>query len=134
MRFLGSGLAHGFLEAPQLVEMVADVDDVEAPPLIGAEWAQKEMAGDTLQAEIMFAAIDDRIHLIDFLTEQLQELSAALCGPVQLARSRKDGSGHAVGHASEREHGHLQDPLDDAAVFAGRLAAIDALLQHAGCA
>lgn len=132
MRLLGKGLAHGFLEAPQLVEMMAEVNDVEASPLIWTERAEQEMAGDALQAEMMLALIDDRIHLIDFLAKLLQKLGAVLCRPMQLAGPRKDGGGHAVGHVSEGEHGHLQNPLDDGAVLAGRLAAIDALLQYAG--
>ena len=72
MRFLGSGLAHGFLEAPQLVEMVADVDDVEAPPLIGTQGAEKEVTGDALQAETVAATVEQRVHLVQFQLEGLE--------------------------------------------------------------
>jgi hypothetical protein len=64
-------MADGFFDAAQLIEMVADVDDVEAAPLIGAHGAEEKVGGHPLRAEALAAAVDERVHLIDLLAEKL---------------------------------------------------------------
>jgi hypothetical protein len=73
-RFLRSGFTHRLFDAPHLVKMMADVDDVEATPLIGAQRAKDEMGGDALQAEAVAAAVNENVHLVDFLAEEIEEL------------------------------------------------------------
>jgi hypothetical protein len=111
--------------------MMADVDDVEAAPLIGAQGTEDKMGGDALQAEAVAALIDERVHLVDFLAEKLEELGPVHGRPMQLVGSRKNWRGRAARHLAEREHDHLQKPLDRGTVIGGGLAALEALLQHA---
>jgi hypothetical protein len=130
-RFLRSGFADGFFKAPQLVKMMADVDDVEAAPLIGTQRTEDKMGGDALQAEAMAAAVQEGVHLIDFLAEKLKELGTVHGRPMQLIGPRKNRSGRAARHLAEREHDHLQKPLNRTAVIGGGPAALKALLQYA---
>jgi len=46
-----AGSPTDFFEAPQLVKMMADVDDVEPAPLIGAQGTEDKMGAMPLQAE-----------------------------------------------------------------------------------
>jgi hypothetical protein len=131
VRFLRGWFADRFFDAPQLVEMMADVDDVEAAPLIGAQRAEDEMGGNALEAEAVAAAVDERVHPVDFLAEKLEELGPDHGGPMQLVGPRKNRRGRSARHLAEREHDHLQKPLDRGAVIGGGPAALEALLQHA---
>ncbi len=60
--------ADRLLDAAQLPKMVADVDDVEATPLVRAHRAEEEVGGHPLRAKALSAAVDESVHPIDLLT------------------------------------------------------------------
>ncbi len=91
----------------QLAEVVSQMDDVEATPLIGAERAEDEVSGNPLQAEAFAAAVEERVHLIDFVAEQVDELGAVHSCPMELIGAREGRSGRATRHLAEGEQGHL---------------------------
>ena len=125
------GLADSVLEAAELTEMVAQVNDVEAPPLVGAERAEDEVGGDALEAEALAATVEERIHLIDFLAEEIDEFVAVHRRPVELVWPGEDGSRSATGHATEGKHHELEEPLRRRAVVGGGAAALEPLLEDA---
>jgi len=114
--------------------MVAHVDDVEAPPLIGAEGAKEKVYGHALEAEALAGAVDEGVHAIEFLAEEVRELSAVHGRPAQLVGARKNGGGRAAGHVAEGEDHHLQKPLDGGAVAGSGTVAFETFLKHAAAA
>ena len=119
------------LDAAELVEVMADVNDVEAAPLIGTEGSEDKVGGDTLGAEAVAAGADEGIHLLDLLAEKVGELGAVHGRPVELVGAGKDGRRGAARHAPEGEDDELQEPLDGGAVASGGTAALEALLKDA---
>ncbi len=114
--------------------MVAHVDDVEAPPLIGAEGAKEKVYGHALEAEALAGAVDEGVHAIEFLAEEVRELRAVHGRPAQLVGARKNGGGRAAGHVAEGEDHHLQKPLDGGAVAGSGTVAFETFLKHAAAA
>jgi hypothetical protein len=102
------GLADRLPKAAELAEVVAQVDDVEAPPLIRAEGTKHKVGGDALQAEALAALVEESVHLVDFLAEEIDESGAIHRRPVQLIGAREAGSGGAAGHVADGEDDHLQ--------------------------
>lgn len=100
-------MADSLLEAAQLAEVMADVNDVKAAPLVGAQGSEEEVRGDALNPEAMLAAVDEGVHLIDFLAQHLEELGAGGGRPVELIGAGEDRGGNSVWHLAETEHDHL---------------------------
>ncbi len=125
------GLADRLLEAAELAEMVAHVDDVKAPPLIRAQGSEHKVGGHALQAESLAALVEQSVHLVDLLAEEFEELGATGGLPVELIGSGKAGSRRAAGHVPKGEDDHLQSPLNRGAAVGGGAAALKAFGEDA---
>lgn len=108
--------AESFLDALHLGQMMPEVDGVKTPPLVDAHRSEEKMSGCALDAEAFAAGVEKLVHLLDFLTEDLQQFVSVHGGPVQLPGARKRRGGGAAGHVAEDQHHHLQQPLHHAAV------------------
>lgn len=111
--------------------MMAYVDGVETTPLIGTQGPQQKVAGNALEPEALAAGVEEGVHPIDFLAEELDEFGAVHGRPVELVGARKNGSGHAAGHAAGGEHGRLHHPLHGCAASGGRPPTLEALFERA---
>ncbi len=87
------------------------------------------MRGDPLDPKALPALGDAVVHALQLLAQHLQQLGAAHRAPVQLVRTGKNWRGHAVGHAPERHHHQLHEPLQRGAARARGVAAFQTLLQ-----
>jgi len=112
--------------------MVAGVDRVKTAPLVNAHRAEKKIRGGTLNPEALPAGIEQLIHLLHLLPQDLQKLVAVHRRPVQLAWARKGRSRRAVRHVPEYQHHHLQQPLHHAAVPVSGLSALESSLEQPG--
>ena len=110
--------------------MMAQVDDMEAAPLIGTQRPEENVRGDALEPESLVAAIEERVHLLDFMAEEVHEFCAVHGLPMELIGPRKGRRGRAAGHAAEGEHGHLQQPLHGRPVSGGGAPALEPLFQR----
>jgi hypothetical protein len=124
------GLADRLPKAAELAEVVAQVDDVEAPPLIRAEGTKHKVGGDALQAEALAALVEESVHLVDFLAEEIDESGALHGWPVQLIGARKGGRGRAARHVAEGEDDDLQQPLNGSASITGGVAPFEAFREN----
>jgi hypothetical protein len=125
------GLADRLPKAAELAEVVAQVDDVEAPPLIRAQGTEHKVGGDALQAEVLAALVEESVHLVNLLAEKIDESGAIHRRPVQLIGAREAGSGGAAGHVADGEDDHLQEPLNGRAAVSGWVAALEAFGEDA---
>ncbi len=116
--------ADGFLNALHLSQMMPEVDGVKTPPLVDAHGSEKKMSSSALNAEALAAGIEELIHLLDFLAEDLQQFFSLHGRPVELPGTRKGWGGRAPRHVAEYQHHHLQQPLHHAAVALRRPAAL----------
>jgi hypothetical protein len=130
---LGHGLrgAHGRPDAVELKQVVAEVDDVEPAPLIDAQGAEQEVRSRALDAKAMATIVEQMIHLVDFLAENLEQLAAIHGRPGKLAGTRERRSRSATRHVSEGKHDDLEGALQHGAVAARGLAALEARLKNA---
>ena len=120
------GLADRLPKAAELAEVVAQVNDVEAPPLIRAQGTEHKVGGDALRPEALAALVEESVHLVDFLAEEIDESGALHGWPVQLIGARKGGRGRAARHVAEGEDDHLQQPLNGSAAVGRRAATLQA--------
>lgn len=131
LRQVRGGKADGLLKTAELAEVVAQVDDVEAPPLVRAQGTEEEVGGDALEAKALLALVEQDVHLFHFLAKKIGELRASHGRPVKLTGTGKNGSGRAARHLAEGENGDLQRPLGGGTAVVCRAAALEPLCEDA---
>jgi len=123
--------AYRLVDAAELLQVVAKVDDVEAAPLVGAQRSEEEVGGGALHAEAVTAVVEEMVHPIHLLAENFEQFAPVEGRPGKLAGTRKGRRGRAAGHVAAREHDNLQQTLQCGAARVCGSAALKARLQHA---
>lgn len=100
MDLRSSRTRNGFFQAPELIEMVAEVDDVIASPLVGTQRPEKKMCRDALKPKALPAGVDQAVHAIHLFAETIEKLGTARRQPVELSRSREKWGRCALRHPS----------------------------------
>jgi hypothetical protein len=121
--------ADGLLDALKLLQMVAEVDDVEPPPLVGAHGPEEKVRGGPLGAELLTAVVEEMIHSLHFLAKNLEQLVAIHGRPGKLARQGERRSGRAARHVAKGEDNELPQALAEGRVAARGSAPLDARLE-----